>query len=86
MGDKPCAFQDLRPFVTSLPPDQVTEFLSCVSQSVGLEDGKSPNNVSIYIDLLRFLSLILFLLGQANLPSLVAYSVKSISWSTRLFK
>ena len=45
MGDKPCAFQDLKPFVNSLPPDQVAEFLSCVSQSVGLNDGQSPTTV-----------------------------------------
>lgn len=45
MGDKPCAFQDLRPFVNSLPPDQVTEFLNFVRQSVGLEGDQSPGNV-----------------------------------------
>ncbi|EFX68033.1 hypothetical protein DAPPUDRAFT_203413 [Daphnia pulex] len=48
MGDKPCAFQDLRPFVGSLPPDQVNEFLGCVTQSVGL-DQSSPQSPTTFL-------------------------------------
>lgn len=55
MGDKPCAFQDLRPFISSLPADQVTEFLDCVNQSVGLNDPshQSSNTVVVGIKIKR---------------------------------
>ncbi|XP_046462363.1 N-alpha-acetyltransferase 25, NatB auxiliary subunit-like [Daphnia pulex] len=63
MGDKPCAFQDLRPFVSSLPAEQVNEFLGCVTQSVGLDQSssQSPTTVKqicrhlLHIQLNRFL-------------------------------
>ncbi|KZS15079.1 Phagocyte signaling-impaired protein [Daphnia magna] len=63
MGDKPCAFQDLKPFISSLPADQVTEFLDCVNQSVGLDDPsrQSPKTVKqicrhlLQLQLTRFL-------------------------------
>lgn len=45
MGDKPCAFQDLRPFIKSLPADQVVDFLNSIAKLIGIEDGQSPTNV-----------------------------------------
>jgi len=44
-GDKPCSFQDLKPFVNSLSVEHVAELLKYAKDLVTLEPGKSPSNV-----------------------------------------
>jgi len=44
-GDKPCSFQDLKPFLNSLPVEHVSELLKYAKDLVTLEPGNSPSNV-----------------------------------------
>lgn len=52
-GDKPCSFQDLKPFLNSLPAEHVAELLKYAKDLVTLETGKSPSNVINRISLWR---------------------------------